>query len=37
LSNAEKRVYMYKELMKKYSQSMKEISSHLENLQNNYN
>ena len=37
LSNAEKRVYMYKELMKKYSQSMNEISSYLENLKNNYN
>ena len=34
LSNAEKRVYMYKELMKKYSQSMNEISSYLENLKN---
>ena len=32
LSNAEKRVYMYKELMKKYSQSMNEISSHLDDL-----
>lgn len=37
LSNAEKRVYMYKELMKKYFQNMNEISSHLENLKNNYN
>ncbi len=37
LSNTEKRVYMYKELMKKYSQSMNEISSYLENLKNNYN
>jgi len=26
---------MYKELMKKYSQSMNEISSHLESLKNN--
>ena len=32
LSNAEKRVYFYKELMKKYSQSMEEISTHLESL-----
>ncbi len=37
LSNAEKRVYMYKELMKKYSQSMTEISTYLENLKKNYN
>lgn len=37
LSNTEKRVYMYKELMKKYSQSMNEISSYLENFKNNYN
>ena len=37
LSNAEKRIYMYKELMKKYSQSMNEISSYLENLKNNIN
>lgn len=32
LSNAEKRVYFYKELMKKYSQSMEEISTHLKSL-----
>ena len=30
LSNAEKRVYFYKELMKKYSQSMSEISIYLK-------
>ena len=30
LSNAEKRVYFYKELMKKYSQEMREISDYLE-------
>jgi hypothetical protein len=30
LSNAEKRVYFYKELMKKYTQSMSEISIYLE-------
>ena len=30
LSNAEKRVYFYKELMKKYSHSMSEISIYLE-------
>ena len=32
LSNAEKRVYFYKELMKKYSFSMSEISSYLESI-----
>ena len=30
LSNAEKRIYFYKELMKKYSYSMNEISNYLE-------
>lgn len=32
LSNAEKRVYFYKELMKKYTQSMSEISIYLESI-----
>ena len=32
LSNAEKRVYFYKELMKKYTQSMNEISIYLESI-----
>ena len=32
LSNAEKRVYFYKELMKKYTQSMNEISFYLESV-----
>lgn len=32
LSNAEKRVYFYKELMKKYSHSMSEISIYLESI-----
>ena len=30
LSNAEKRIYFYLELMKKYAQSMSEIASRLE-------
>ena len=32
LSNAEKRVYFYKELMKKYGQSMSEISIYLKSI-----
>jgi len=32
LSNAEKRVFFYKELMKKYASSMNEISSYLESI-----
>ena len=32
LSNAEKRVFFYKELMKKYASSMSEISSYLESI-----
>ena len=35
LSNAEKRVYFYEELMKKYTQSMSEISIYLERTVSN--